>query len=295
MWADAHADRKEDSMGSIRYVQKVRAVAISVAVLAAGVVSFGLGAPNASAAAGQDTLYSGEVLYPGQTIVSSGNGYKLLFQWDGNLVMYKGSSTYTTWQSGTYGRGAAYAVMQTDGNFVIRNNQNQPLWWTGTGGNPGARLHIQGDSNLVVYTSSWRPLWSIGRSYKTTCWHTYHYTDVTYGGWITIGHLRMSADVCNDGSDVWLQATANPLQCWTDNGFVGHAWVTSCFPAYRQGFLTVQAWMQMHKDAGIEAGIFEIPFGIDAYAHISNQVDAWNTIESFEGGVSVWWLHADVH
>jgi hypothetical protein len=278
-----------------KYVPKVRAVAISVAVLAAGVVLFGPGAPSASAATGETALYSGQALYPGQAIVSSGNGYKLLFQSDGNLVMYKGSSPYTAWQSHTYAENAAFAVMQTDGNFVIRNYQGQPLWSTGTGGNPGARLVIQGDSNLVVYTFSSRPLWSIGRSYNTTCWHTYHYNDVTYGGWITTGHVRMSADVCNDGSDVWLQATAHPLQCWTDNGFVGTAWVTACVPYYWQGHLGVEARMHIHKDAGIQAGIISIPFSIDADAYVSSQVNAWNTSEAVTGGVGVLWLDAGVH
>ena len=48
-----------------RYVPKMRAVVISVAVLAAGVVLFGPGAPSASAAAGETALYGGQALYPG--------------------------------------------------------------------------------------------------------------------------------------------------------------------------------------------------------------------------------------
>lgn len=279
---------------TVRYLQKYRVTLLGVMVLVALFALFGPNVPMASAAAGESLLYSGQALYPGQSIVSPNKGYKLLMQGDGNLVLYEGSSSNWTWQSHTYAENASYAVIQTDGNFVIYNTTGHPLWSTGTNGNPGARLDIQDDGNLVVYNSAWQHLWAIDHHTNTMCWHTYHRNDITYGGWITIGHLHLSADVCNDGSNVWLQAGAYPLQCWTDNGFVGNAWVTFCQPTYSPGNLGVEAHMHMHKDVGIQAAIVSIPFGIDADAYVGNRVNAYNTSQTTTGNVSVLWLASKV-
>lgn len=58
--------------------------------------------------------------------------------------------------------GAAFAIMQQDGNFVQYNTAMVPLFHTGTWNNPGAKLRIQDDGNLVVYAASNAPLWNIG-------------------------------------------------------------------------------------------------------------------------------------
>jgi hypothetical protein len=51
-------------------------------------------------------------------------------------------------------------VMQTDGNFVLYNENGTPIWATGTYGNTGDDTVFQTDGNLVVYTASGVPIWA---------------------------------------------------------------------------------------------------------------------------------------
>jgi hypothetical protein len=85
------------------------------------------------------------------------NGYTLVLQKDGNLVLY--SPTAVLWTTGTVGRGNAIAL-QRDGNVVLYDKNWKPIWATNTVGNSGAFLALQTDGNLVVYNSSGRPLWA---------------------------------------------------------------------------------------------------------------------------------------
>jgi hypothetical protein len=83
--------------------------------------------------------------------------YKLIFQGDGNLVVYD-QNMAPVWFSGTANIGATQAVMQGDGNFVISNAAGQPLWYTGTGGFPGAYAQIQANGNFVIAYQV--PIWA---------------------------------------------------------------------------------------------------------------------------------------
>lgn len=56
-------------------------------------------------------------------------GYRLVWQADGNLVLYRGSTV--DWASHTIGRGATRLDFQWDGNVVIYSGRT-PLWSTGT-------------------------------------------------------------------------------------------------------------------------------------------------------------------
>lgn len=77
--------------------------------------------------------------------------YQLAMQNDGNLVIYDVNGQ-ALWDTQTEGHSGASAIMQTDGNFVVRQNTT-PLWNSGTGGNQGATYYLcfQTDGNLVVY------------------------------------------------------------------------------------------------------------------------------------------------
>jgi hypothetical protein len=59
--------------------------------------------------------------------------------------------------------GKYYAEMQTDGNFVIYDQNGTPIWATGTNGRGSHpyKLAMQADSNLVVYGGT-APLWASG-------------------------------------------------------------------------------------------------------------------------------------
>ena len=72
----------------------------------------------AGAAHAQDnTLGPNSYLFANQQLASTCK-YRLVFQTDGNLVLYEGSTA--RWASHTHGRGA-YATMQSDGNVVVYN------------------------------------------------------------------------------------------------------------------------------------------------------------------------------
>ncbi|MDE2594416.1 MAG: hypothetical protein KGL57_09270, partial [Burkholderiales bacterium] len=104
------------------------------------------------------TLSVGEALQAGQAITSANGRYQLIYQTDGNLVLYAGSAPL--WASGTWGRGVGTAVMQGDGNLVIYNASHQPLWASGTFGNAGSSLVVQDDGNVVIYRPNHTPLWA---------------------------------------------------------------------------------------------------------------------------------------
>ncbi|WP_435271365.1 hypothetical protein [Streptomyces sp. 1222.5] len=86
---------------------------------------------------------------------------RLVMQSDGNLVMYRNRDGAAIWSTHTSGHSGAYAVMQTDGNFVVYDAGSQPLWSTHTAGNSGAWANMQDDGNFVIYKGS-TALWNSG-------------------------------------------------------------------------------------------------------------------------------------
>ncbi len=106
-----------------------------------------------------DTLSSGTRLLSGQWLTSANGRYRLLYQSDGNLVLYDDVDRTAPWASNTGGTSAGQAIMQSDGNFVVYNAQVVGLWGSGTAGNANARLLLQNDGNLVVYRADGQPAW----------------------------------------------------------------------------------------------------------------------------------------
>ena len=92
-------------------------------------------------------LGSGQALAPGQSIRTT-TGCSLLYQSDGNLVLYRGAQPI--WQARTGGTTAGRGVMQADGNLVVYDGAGVPGFDTATGGNPGAFLRLQSDCTAVV-------------------------------------------------------------------------------------------------------------------------------------------------
>lgn len=108
----------------------------------------------------RDTLRAGARLLPGQSLTSSNGRYRLVYQVDGNLVLYNDVDRTAPWSSGTANTNAGQAVMQADGNFVIYDGQVAGLWSTGTADNSNAFLALQSDGNLVVYRADGVALWA---------------------------------------------------------------------------------------------------------------------------------------
>lgn len=101
-----------------------------------------------------NALKQNQLMYPGQYLLSNNGMYKLVFQGDGNLVIYRGS--YGIGDSGTSGHlTGGFLTMQADGNLVIYDNARSGQWDSGTSNNTGINwgyyLTMQDDGNAVIY------------------------------------------------------------------------------------------------------------------------------------------------
>jgi hypothetical protein len=101
-----------------------------------------------------DTLQPNEVLNPNQALFSANKRWELIYQSDGNLVLYDVSTSVpkARWNSHTYGASAGHSVMQSDGNFVVYNAENRPVWDSHTYGVHDVTCHVQDDGNFVLYS-----------------------------------------------------------------------------------------------------------------------------------------------
>jgi hypothetical protein len=110
---------------------------------------------------GPVTLGSGQSLFAGQSVHSGDGRFTLVYQGDGNLVLYRWDGV-PLWSSGTPGTSPGEAAMQGDGNLVVYDGGGTPLWSSGTAGQNGAYLSLQDDGNMVIYSAGGVPLWSTG-------------------------------------------------------------------------------------------------------------------------------------
>jgi hypothetical protein len=106
---------------------------------------------------GPSVLAANEVMHHGDQRVSTDGRFVLVFQGDGNLVLYQGGTPL--WSTATHGTGADLVAMQGDGNLVVYGG-GAARWASNTAGHPGAFLVVQSDGNLVVYSTSGAPLWA---------------------------------------------------------------------------------------------------------------------------------------
>ena len=74
--------------------------------------------------------------------------YCFVLQTDGNLVLYKFG--VAIWSSKT--NTARFGIMQSDGNFVLYDDNSRAVWATNTQSKTGAYFAFQGDGNLVIYS-----------------------------------------------------------------------------------------------------------------------------------------------
>jgi hypothetical protein len=101
-----------------------------------------------------------ERLYANDVISSDDGRFHLIYQGDGNLVLYD-QGWRPLWDTGTWGTDPGYVEMQGDGNLVMVNASGGFVWDVGvTAGHPGAWLIVQDDGNVVIYDGSSHPLWA---------------------------------------------------------------------------------------------------------------------------------------
>jgi pimeloyl-ACP methyl ester carboxylesterase len=108
-----------------------------------------------------DLMLPGDVLRPGEWILSNDGRFEFVYQGDGNLVLYQQGTAI--WHTGTNGRAPGMVIMQHDGNFVMYDENNVPIWSSiGSYGHSGAWLVVQDDGNVVIYSDEGTPLWDTG-------------------------------------------------------------------------------------------------------------------------------------
>jgi hypothetical protein len=117
------------------------------------------GAPAPVPTEGGDSLYPGETLYPGQSRDSSDGRFHLVYQGDGNLVLYN-QNWSALWSTNTVGS-VGFVAMQGDGNFVVYDAQGTARWSSSTGV-AGAYLVVRSDGTVAIYTPKGVPIWSTG-------------------------------------------------------------------------------------------------------------------------------------
>jgi hypothetical protein len=104
---------------------------------------------------------SGSILYPDDYVESEDGSIRLLYQQDGNLVIYDVTTDPWTplWATGTTNDSLGYVIMQDDGNLVLYDENDSPLWATGTDGNSGAYMVLTDTGDLLVLRSDGFALW----------------------------------------------------------------------------------------------------------------------------------------
>jgi hypothetical protein len=115
--------------------------------------------PKVPAPAMKDKLEANQQLAAGEKLSSPNGAAMAVYQEDGNFVVYgPGGALFDTKTSGTT---VGQVIMQDDGNLVLYSD-GAPLFDSRTHGNPGAFAVIQDDCNLVVYSAGGDALWASG-------------------------------------------------------------------------------------------------------------------------------------
>lgn len=107
---------------------------------------------------GSDTLNVNQVMYRNQYLMSPDGNFVLIFQSDGNLVLF-GHRYQPLWASNTAGQPGNHVVLQPDGNLVMYSAGGQPIWYNGMNGTAGTRVVVQADGNLVEYNAAGQAAW----------------------------------------------------------------------------------------------------------------------------------------
>ncbi|QBA19950.1 hypothetical protein EU348_01720 [Chryseobacterium indologenes] len=104
-------------------------------------------------------IYKGFRFVKGQKIFSENYNYYLIFQTDGNLVMYSDGTNKDIWSSATAGSGRT-AIFQEDGNLVVYDSSHKPVYSTGISSSNIERLSVQNDGNIVIYNNNGSVVWA---------------------------------------------------------------------------------------------------------------------------------------
>jgi len=97
-----------------------------------------------------------------QSLTSQSGSCTLVYQDDGNLVLYRYDRDRAVWASNTQGASVGELVLQTDGNLVLYDREGHAVWATGTDGRPAARLTVRDEAVVVLEAVDGSELWAAG-------------------------------------------------------------------------------------------------------------------------------------
>lgn len=86
-------------------------------------------------------------------IVLENNGWKLIFQMDGNIVI-RDNTGHQHWATNTYGLSGTKLRLQRDGNFVLYSEVNGAKWHSDTVGNGVVYLELRDNGYLLLKKSN---------------------------------------------------------------------------------------------------------------------------------------------
>ncbi len=107
-----------------------------------------------------DILRKNQTLNVGEQLVSQNGRFNIIMQSDGNFVLYDKQQNIATWASNTYLSDVNHVIMQHDGNLVAYNNGTVSRWASNTWNSDAAYAIIQNDGNFVLYNNENNPRWA---------------------------------------------------------------------------------------------------------------------------------------
>jgi hypothetical protein len=109
----------------------------------------------------------GSGLVQGRAIASCNNRYVAELQTDGNFVWRDSQQNDAAiWTTSTSHSDGSLLLFQTDGNLVLYDGNQNALWSTHTQGSGATKLAFQDDGNIVLYDANSNPVWSSGTAGK---------------------------------------------------------------------------------------------------------------------------------
>jgi hypothetical protein len=102
----------------------------------------------------------GQTLSRRQTLTSPSGEFILVYQDDGNLVLYRYDQDRAVWATNTHHTSVGECVLQEDGNLVVYNGEGHAVWASGTNGRPVTLLAMHDDGVLTLQDAAGDKIWS---------------------------------------------------------------------------------------------------------------------------------------
>jgi hypothetical protein len=196
-------------------------------------------------------LSANESLLPDESLASLNGQYKLIYQTDGNLVLYRTSDNYPLWSSGTAGRPAGRCAMQADGNLVIYTPDNVPIWNTGTweAKYNGSHLELSDSGDLLVLSPGYKVWWHSMTWKGVINTNTQGHRPDLYEGYSRPrpGHpYKIKSAVGEQVLEVVNSnnAPGTTLQTWSSHGGTNQRWIVNL----TDGYYTIQSALGNYLD-----------------------------------------------